>query len=273
MLDGGPNPSSSTSAVSRGVVQPSLPRFAGSEPLPDLFQTCFFMMTVQSRDQLNSRAHLHINPIFSGTIVSSSIVFLTTALLGLFGMGLNGIHFLWLSLGKVTRPAPRTPNGSTVQQPDMQRTSSGTQFPSVLVWQKLSLALCSGCDGCRVRRRDKMPGTRSFKQPQTSVMMQGLRSDREMKMRSCIPYAYFLSPFTALLVYGGVWALQTERDSQSLRSRAPVFLRGAHSKSQHNLPLCSRPLTAKNLLPLHSSNGFTQSVLHLCLSHMCSLIP
>lgn len=259
MLDGGPEPSSSTSAVSRGLIQPGLPSFAGSEPLPKLPQPCSFTMTVQSRDQLNSRAHLHINPIFSGTRVSSSIVFLTTALLGLFGMRLNDICFLWLSLSKVTCPAPRAPNGSTVQQPGVQGTSPGTQFPSVPMCQQLSLALCSGSDGCRVRRRDKVPDAHSFKQPQTPAMMQGLRSDRGMKMRSCVPYelSNFLSLFTALLVYGGVWALQTEWDSQSLWSWAPVFLWGAHSKSQHNLPLCSRPYTAKHLLPLHSSNDFT----------------
>lgn len=72
----------------------------------------------------------------------------------------------------------------------------------------------------------------------------------------------FSFSFTALLVYSGVWALQTEWNSQSLRSRAPLFLWGAHSKSHHILPL-SRPSREKHLVLLH--NGCPQSVLHLCL--------
>lgn len=106
-------------------------------------------------------------------------------------MRLNDIHFLWLSLGKVTCPAPRAPNSSTAQQLGVQGTSPGTQFPSILAWQQLSLALCSGSDGCRVGRGDKVPGARSFKQPQIPAVMQWLRSDREMKMRSCVPYSFF----------------------------------------------------------------------------------
>lgn len=206
MLDGGPNPSSSTSAVSRGLVQPGLPRFAGSEPLPELPQPCSFTMTVQSRDQLNSRACLHINPIFSGTRISSSIIFLMTALPGLAGMGLNDICFLWLSLGKVICPAPRTPNGSTMQQLGTQDQPRGTaQFPSVPVWQQLSLALCVGSDGWRVWRGDKMPGACSFKQPQNLAVMQGLTSDREMKMRSWILYLLFSFSFHSFT--GLQWSL------------------------------------------------------------------
>lgn len=151
---GAPDPSSSTSAVLGGLAQPGVPRFACSESLPELPQPCSFTMTVQSGDQVNSRACLHINPIFLGTRVSSGIVFLTTALLGLFGMGLNDIRFLWFSLGKVTHPAPRAPNSSTAQQPGTQGTNTGTQFPPVPAWQQLSLALCSGSDGFRVRRGD-----------------------------------------------------------------------------------------------------------------------
>lgn len=81
-----------------------------------------------------------------------------------------------------------------------------------------------------------------------------------------LPMCFSFS-FTALLVYSGVWALQTEWDSQSLWGRAPVILRGAHSKSPNKLPLCSRPYTANTFLlctaAMTLSDLFSTSSMHV----------